>query len=128
MLSGQDFRWREQRDLITVFNRDHGRLRCHDCLSATYVAVEQTIHGMRPLHVVSYLLHYPALRVSWLKRQHVPDLFARTRRHRERNTAGFARFRLLQSEAALQPKELVEYQSHLCRPSTFVQKPKISVR
>ena len=56
VLRRQDFRGREHRHLVPVFDGDHRRFRRHDGLAAAHVALQQPVHGPRLLHVVRDLL------------------------------------------------------------------------
>src|SRR5207248_2871615 len=108
MLSRQNFGWREDGNLIPVFERDDSGLRSDDGLATTYVALQEPVHGMWPLHVVRYLLHHSPLRPCGFERQHLLDLLARAICDDERDAASGFRFALLQRKPALQPEELVE--------------------
>src|SRR5690348_468157 len=108
MLARQDFGWRQNCNLIAVFDRDDSGLRSDDSLATTHVALQEPVHGMCTLHVVRYLLHHSALSRGGFERQHVLDLLACTVGDDKRDAASGFRFALLQRKPALEPEEFVE--------------------
>ncbi len=69
MLLRQDFSRGHQCHLVSVFHGDDSGLKSHDGFSRSHIALEQTAHGKRLLHVGGNLFQHTLLRRGGMKRQ-----------------------------------------------------------
>ena len=76
VLLGQDLGRRHERDLQAVLHRDQRGQQRHDRLAGADVALQQTIHRLRPLQVVDDLLQRRPLSGGELEWQHAPRRIA----------------------------------------------------
>ena len=68
VLLGQNFRGSHESRLIAIgHGHEHGQ-KSHDGFATTDVALDETIHGVRPLHIVQDFEQHPMLRRSEVKR------------------------------------------------------------
>ncbi len=73
MLLGKNFGGGHQRHLAAVLDRDDGGLEAHNSFARSYVALQQTTHGIRLLHVCRNLLQHPLLRRRGMKWENLLD-------------------------------------------------------
>src|ERR1035438_2197866 len=89
-----------ERDLVAVFDSNNGRLKGHDRLPRSDIALQQTPHGIRRLHVGRDFLEHSLLRSRRMKRQYLlnglPDAIVELK--------GDSRLRLLFPALEFKPK------------------------
>ena len=69
MLIGQDFGGCHHARLVVIVERNEHTHQRHQRLSATHIALQQTIHLATRAHVATYLLQHTLLCIGQLERQ-----------------------------------------------------------
>src|SRR4029077_5771527 len=69
----QDFCRRHERYLVAAFDGDDCGLESNDSFSGANIALQETAHGMRLLHVVGNLFQNPLLRWRGMEWQNFLD-------------------------------------------------------
>jgi hypothetical protein len=122
MLLGENLSRRHERHLEAILHRDQGGHQRDDGLAGADVSLQQSIHRLRPLHVVHNFGDYLFLIAGQLERQHAacrfPDLVGD--HDRPRLPLPF-RLPPTQHQAELKQEELLENQALLGRRAKRVQ-------
>src|SRR6267143_7319432 len=113
MLLREDFRGRHQCGLVPILNRNDGSLERDNRLPGPDVALQQTPHGIRLLHVASDLFQNALLRAGRVEGQNLLDGGTNPVVQTERDTR--LRFHLpaLEFEAELDEEKLFKDQAQM---------------
>ena len=123
VLLGQDLGGRHERHLLTVLHGEHRGEHRDDGLPRAHVALQQPVHGKRPLHVVADVLERGALSGGQAERQHGAERVANAIVHaRDECFALGFRLALPQQQAHLEAEELLEDQPPLGRGAIGVER------
>ena len=122
MLHGQNFGGRHQGNLITIFDRDRGRLQRHNRLSAAHIALQQAVHGGGLLQIGGNFGQNSFLRVRGFEGQNALQRLPHARlAHSERDPRMPLRFLPAQGNAELVKKQFLEDQAPVCRRLELIQ-------
>ncbi len=121
MLLGQDFGGRHQRDLVSIFHGDDGSLEGHDGLARSHIALQQTPHGGRLLHVGGNFLEHALLRRGGMEGQNLLDGFARPVVQLERDSGLRLLLAAFEFESQLQKEKFFKDQPDVRRGAGSLQ-------
>ena len=121
MLLGQDFGGRHERDLVSIFHRDDGRLEGHDGLARSHIALQQTPHGKRLFHVGRDFLEHALLRRRGMERQNLFDRLAGAIVQAERDSGLRLLLAAFELESQLEKEEFFEDQPDVGRGAGGLQ-------
>ena len=76
MLLGENLSRCHERDLIAIFHGDDGSFESHNCFAGADVALQQTAHGKRFLHVRGNFFEHTFLCFGGMEGQNFLDSFA----------------------------------------------------
>src|SRR5450755_1773076 len=113
MLLCQNFRRRHQCDLVTIFNGDDRRLESDNRLARSHVALQQSPHGARHLHVGGDFFQDFFLRRRRMKWQYFLNRLSNAAVKPKRDSRLCLPLATLEFEAKLDEKELVEDHSYV---------------
>ncbi len=128
VLRRQDFRGRQHRHLVAVFDGDNRGLGRHQRLPAADVALQQPVHGMRSRHIVRDLPQHALLRAGRLERQHLFNALPHALVQLKADPRIQPCPRALQLQAAFEPEEFLEDQPVLRRRAERIQQPQVRIR
>ncbi len=107
VLRGENFGWREDGALVSVFEGDDAGFRGDNGFAAADVALQEAVHGARQLHVIGDFFEHALLSVSGLEGEDGFNLLAHTVGDLEGDSGHHAGFAALEGEAAFEPEKFL---------------------
>src|SRR5437899_3266416 len=110
MLLSQNLSRSHQRDLVPVLDRDNRRFEAYNRLARSHIALQQTPHGIRLLHISGNLSQHPLLGSRRMKWQDFLDRRTNAPIQTERDSSLRLLLPALKFQPQLNKEELIENQ------------------